>query len=85
MADSNLNVDAGLNVGLYVPANTPATIVSRLDAEVLRILQDEALRKRFNELGMEVAPISLAALTERIRADAARYQRIIEQTGVKLN
>ena len=34
---------------------------------------------------MEVAPISLAALTERIRADAARYQRIIEQTGVKLN
>ena len=74
MADSNLNVDAGLNVGLYVPANTPAAIVSRLDAEVLRILKDEALRKRFNELGMEVAPISLAALTERIRADAARYQ-----------
>ena len=85
MADSNLNVDAGLNVGLYVPANTPAAIVAQLDAEVLRILQDEALRKRFNELGMEVAPISQAALTARIRADAARYQSIIERTGVKLN
>ena len=24
----------------------------RLDSEMLRILQDEALRKRFNELGM---------------------------------
>jgi tripartite-type tricarboxylate transporter receptor subunit TctC len=85
MADSNLNVDAGLNLGLYVPANTPAAIVSRLDTEVLRILKDEAIRKRFNELGMEVSPISGAALAERIRSDAARYKDIIERTGVKLN
>ena len=85
MADSGLNVDAGLNLGLYVPANTPADIVSRLDAEVLRLLKDEALRKRFNELGMEVAPLSQAALAERIRSEAARYKTIIEQTGVKLN
>ena len=85
MADSGLNVDAGLNLGLYVPAGTPAAIVSRLDTEMLQILKDEALRKRFNELGMEVAPISQAALVERIRSEAARYKTIIEQTGVKLN
>ena len=85
MTDSGLNVDAGLNLGLYVPAGTPAEIVSRLDAELLRILKDEALRKRFNELGMEASPISQAALAERIRGEAARYKSIIEQTGVKLN
>ena len=62
IASSGLNIDASLTLGLYVPANTPAAIVSRLDAEMLRILQDEALRKRFNELGMEVTPISQAAL-----------------------
>jgi tripartite-type tricarboxylate transporter receptor subunit TctC len=85
MADANLNVDAGLNVGLYVPAGTPPAIVARLDTEVLRLLKDEGLRKRFNGLGMEVAPVSGAALAERIKGDAARFQRIIEQTGVKLN
>ncbi len=85
MANSNLNVDAELNISLYVPAGTPAAIVSRLDAAVLQVLKDEGLRKRFSELGMEVTPISQAALTERIRSDAARYQRVIEQTGVKLN
>jgi tripartite-type tricarboxylate transporter receptor subunit TctC len=85
MADSNLNVDAGLNVGLYVPAGTPAEIVSRLDAAVLQVLKDDGLRKRFNELGQEIAPIGQAALAERIRAEAARYRRVIEQTGVKLN
>ena len=85
MADSGLNVDAGLNLGLYVPAQTPADIVSRIDAEVLRMLKDEALRKKFIELGMEVAPTSQTALVERIRGEAARYKTIIEQTGVKLN
>jgi tripartite-type tricarboxylate transporter receptor subunit TctC len=85
MADSGLNVEASLNIGLYVPAGTPSAIVSRLDAEMLQILKDEALRKRFNELGMEVAPISQAALVERIRSEAARYKDIIDRTGVKLN
>jgi tripartite-type tricarboxylate transporter receptor subunit TctC len=84
MADANLNVEAGLNLGVYVPANTPAAIVSRLDTELVRILKDEALRNRFNELGMEVSPVSQAALAERIRSEAASYRRIIEQTGVKL-
>jgi tripartite-type tricarboxylate transporter receptor subunit TctC len=83
--DSGFNVDAGLTLGLYVPANTPAAIISRLDAEVLKILKDETLRKRFNDLGMEVSPVSGAALVERIRSEAARYKAIIEQTGVKLN
>jgi tripartite-type tricarboxylate transporter receptor subunit TctC len=85
MADSGLNVEAGLNLGLYVPKDTPAAIVARLDAEVLKILKDEDLRKRFNELGMEATPISQAALAERIRSEAARYKDIIERTGVKLN
>ena len=60
-------------------------IVARLDTEVLQILKDEAIRKRFVELGMDVTPVSRAALAERIRSEAARYKTIIEQTGVKLN
>jgi tripartite-type tricarboxylate transporter receptor subunit TctC len=85
MADVGLNVDAGLTLGLYVPANTPAAIVSRLDAEMLNILKDEGLRRRFNELGMEVTPISRDALVARIRSEADRYRQIIARTGVKLN
>lgn len=85
MAESGLNVDAGLNIGVYVPAGTPEAIVERIDTEVLRILKDEGLRKRFNELGMEITPISRAALAERIRSEADRYKTVIEKTGVKLN
>jgi hypothetical protein len=52
---------------------------------MLAILKDAALRKRFNDLGMEVSPTSQAALAERIRSEAARFKQIIEQSGVKLN
>jgi len=85
MADSGLNVEAGLTLGLYVPAGTPPAIVSRLDTEVLRILKDEALLKRFHELGMDATPISGDALAARIRSEAARYKEVIEKSGVKLN
>jgi len=43
------------------------------------------LRKKFNDLGMEITPISQAAFAERIRQEAARYKTVVEQTGVKLN
>ena len=47
----------GASGTLGVDAVTKAA-PSRLDSEMLRILQDETLRKRFNELGMEASPVS---------------------------
>jgi len=84
LAESGLAVDAALWVGLFAPAGTPAAVVSRLDQEVGRILKDDGVRKRLNTVGTEASPISQAAFVERIRTDAARYLRIIQQTGVKI-
>jgi tripartite-type tricarboxylate transporter receptor subunit TctC len=85
MTDVGLNVDAGLTLSLYVPAGTPQAIVSRLDTETRKILQDEGLRTKFNDMGMEITPISQGAFAERIRQEASRYKTVVEQTGVKLN
>src|SRR5215813_12763067 len=84
LADSGMSVDAALWVGLFAPAGTPAPIVSRLDAEVGRILQDAAVRKRLNDLGTEASPLGQAAFAERIRRDADRYAKIIEQVGIRV-
>jgi len=84
LAGMGLAVDAALWVGLFVPTGTPPAIVARLDAEVARILKDAEVRKRLNDLGTEAASISGTAFAERIRLDAARYARIIEQTGIKI-
>jgi tripartite-type tricarboxylate transporter receptor subunit TctC len=84
LAEQGIPVDAALWVGLFAPAGTSSAIIDRLDAEVLRIVQDQEVRKRLNGLGTEASPISQGAFAERIRTDAARYTRIIEQTGVRL-
>jgi tripartite-type tricarboxylate transporter receptor subunit TctC len=84
LAAQGYPVDAALWVALFAPAGTPQPIVDRLDQEVLRILKDDAVRKRLNALGTEASGISQKAFVDRIRTDAARYLEIIQQTGIKV-
>jgi tripartite-type tricarboxylate transporter receptor subunit TctC len=85
LAEQGFPVDAALWVALFAPTGTPQAIVDRLDQEVLRILKDEAVRKRLNQLGTEASGISQKVFVDRIRTDAARYLDVIKQTGVKVD
>jgi tripartite-type tricarboxylate transporter receptor subunit TctC len=84
MADSGLPIDAALWVGLFAPAATPAPIIARLNDAAARALADGSVRDRLHALGTEPSPISQAAFVESIRSNAARYTKIIEQTGVRV-
>jgi len=84
LAEHGLAVDAALWVALFAPTGTPQAIVDRLDQEVLRILQGDAVRKRLNALGTEASGISQKTFVDRIRTDAMRYLEIIKQTGIKV-
>jgi tripartite-type tricarboxylate transporter receptor subunit TctC len=83
-AEQVLAVDAALWVGLFAPAGTPPAIVSRLNDAVAKILQDESVRKRLNDVGTEASHISEAAFAERIKVDAERYLKVIQQVGIKI-
>ena len=65
-------------------AGTPPAIVNKLDQEVGRILRDEGVRKLLNAAGIEASAISQAAFVELIHKEAARYTRIIEKTGIRV-
>ena len=82
--ENGLAVDAVLWNGLFAPAGTPAEIVNRLDKEVARVLRDEQVRTLLSNSGIDADLISQAAFGERIRADAARYDEIIRQTGIRI-
>jgi tripartite-type tricarboxylate transporter receptor subunit TctC len=83
VAESGLDIDMALWVGLFAPAGTPATIVDKLDNEVTRILKTEDLRKQLNALGTDAFPLSQAAFAKRIRDDAARYAIVIDKIGLR--
>lgn len=68
---------------LMAPRGTPAPIVDKLAAEIGRILREPAAQKTLSSLGMDVigsTPDQLAAL---MRAEAARYEKIIKDARIK--
>ena len=84
LSESGLPIDVTLWLGVFAPAGTPDAIVSRIDQEIGRILQDDIVRKRMHAFGTEPEAVSLVAFAERIRADAARYERTIRKAGIKI-
>ena len=81
LAENGLPIDASVGLGLFAPAGTSDAIVSRVDQAIDRTLQDDSVRKRMNDLGINPEHIGPAAFVERIRNDEARYEEIIRRAG----
>lgn len=64
--------------GVMAPAGTPAAIVDKLDAALMKVMQDPALRKRLSDEGSIVTPLPTAQFRKYIADDAERWQRIVK-------
>ena len=67
---------------LFAPRGTPPAIVSRLNAEVVKILSDPSIARRLADQGLDPAPSTPAELTAHMRAETERFSRIIKMAGV---
>jgi tripartite-type tricarboxylate transporter receptor subunit TctC len=72
--------------GVFAPAGTPAEIVNRVHADILRAMQAPETRPRMREIGADDTvtrtPEEFAAI---VRADTARYAKVIKDAGLKLD
>lgn len=70
--------------GIMVPANTPAPIISRLNAELTKALQDPEVQQKLAIQGA----IPLGSTPEEygtyMKSELARWSKIVKQTGVSL-
>jgi tripartite-type tricarboxylate transporter receptor subunit TctC len=69
--------------GLMAPAGTPREIVSRINAEVVRIVSMAEVRERIIELGYEPSPMGVAEAEKFIRADVERWARVVRSANIK--
>jgi tripartite-type tricarboxylate transporter receptor subunit TctC len=76
-------IDADAWFGLMAPAGTPAPIVERLHRESVRILAQGDVRRRLDELGMQVVANSPAEFGALIQSDTARWAKVIKAAGIK--
>src|ERR1700754_4177374 len=78
---------ATLWYGLWVPKDTPKDVIARLNATMVQVLADPPVRKRLEELGIEIAPPaqqSPEALRAYQKAEAERWWPIIKAANIKM-
>jgi len=71
--------------GLLVPKQTPAAIVTRLNAAVALAVRDPAFRAQFEAVGLVVpAPIDAATFAKFIQAETAKWAPLIKAKNITL-
>jgi tripartite-type tricarboxylate transporter receptor subunit TctC len=73
--------------GLWVPKNTPADIVAKLNAAAVDALNDPAVRKQLENLGLEMPPadqLTPQALGAWQKAEIAKWWPIIKAANIKV-
>ncbi len=70
--------------GIFAPAKTPAPIIARLNAEIVRMLAEPQMSQRFQSQGGDPASSTPAELTSYMREETARWARVIKTAGIKI-
>jgi len=69
-------------VGYFAPAKTPAAIVNKLNGEINQTLALAEIIARLDARGLEPQPVSSSAFGSYLRAEVARWSRIVRATGI---
>jgi tripartite-type tricarboxylate transporter receptor subunit TctC len=69
--------------GLVAPAGTPKDVLTKLDAVVKRLGEMSDVQQRFGELGMMPASSSPDELDAYIKAETAKWAKVIKDAGIK--
>jgi len=70
---------------LVAPAGTPAAIITRMSAEVDRILKRPEVIERFKGLGAEPVGGTPDQLAQFIAAETKKWQQVVKVSGAKLD
>ena len=70
--------------GLLAPAATPRAIVERLAHEVRRALDAPDLRAKFADLSAVPSPTTPEQFAAMIRADIAKWAKIVKESGARV-
>ena len=71
--------------GLFAPAATAKEIITKMNAEVVKILQDKELAKRFANEGAEPAPGTPGELAKFMRSEYEQWKKTIAAAKLTLN
>ena len=79
IAETVPGYDAGVSFGLFALSGTPREIITKINADVQKIISDPEFHKKFLEpMVVQPVPGSLEAFAEYLRKDAAKWAKVIK-------
>jgi tripartite-type tricarboxylate transporter receptor subunit TctC len=71
--------------GIVAPTGTPAAIIDKWHAAIVTMAADPEIRKKLDTLGFIPVAGTPAEFTDRIRSEAARWDKVIKAAGIQMD
>ena len=71
--------------GVLAPTGTPEPIITRLNTELIRIVQLADVKERFANLGVETISSTPAEFSAFIKSEIVKYTKLTNELGIKID
>jgi tripartite-type tricarboxylate transporter receptor subunit TctC len=72
-------------IGVFLPAGAPLEIAQKLNAAVNRAIQSPDVRARLDQLAFEPVGGSQAEFAAYVKAETAKWAKVVRETGAQAN
>ena len=70
--------------GMQLPGGTPSPLVERMNRDIVRVLKEPDIIKRFREQGVEVIASSPAAFSQLVQSEVVKWTQVIRHANIKV-
>jgi tripartite-type tricarboxylate transporter receptor subunit TctC len=67
----------------YVPAKTPKDVVTKLNGEIVRILESPEAKAKLASVGIETLTSTPEGLAEFQRVETAKWAKLVKGAGIQ--
>ncbi len=71
--------------GMFAPAGVPKPIITRLHGELMKIMASQDMRDRLTAIAMTPVGNTPAEFTAQVKADIARWGKVVRDSGIKVD
>jgi tripartite-type tricarboxylate transporter receptor subunit TctC len=70
--------------GMQLPAGTPKVLIERMNRDIVSVLKDPDVVKRFRDQGVEVTASSPAAFGQLIQSEIVKWTQVIKDANITI-
>ena len=82
LQEAGIPFEATIWYAVFAPAGVPAPILAKLNADIVTALNAPDVLQRLNDMGLSVTPSTPAQLAALVKSEAARWGKVVRETGL---